>query len=540
VAPAAIDDTYRAASQDSRVQFLILHFTSEDFPTQWPDEKVVAARTPRYEGALPDAAWFQARLAQHGYGVPRTGALDLETRNVIAAFQMKYRPARFDGQPDAQTAAILDALTFPRAESMPALDDALAVIANDPQHRVASLSALAVRDGHIVYEHQFGPRFIGKPGVDAKPANARTLYRIASISKLVTAIGVMRLVEEGKLGLDEDVSAYLGWRLRNPHFPDAKITLRMLLTHTSSLRDGAFYFWPANVAIKDVLLPGGAQYGEGLMWARDHPPGNYFTYCNLNSGVIATIMERVTGERFDRLIKRLVLDPLGMRGGFNPADFTGEELADIATLYCKCTERDNVEKWDPAGPWNPQVDDYSTRRPEVRADEKYVPGTNGTVFGPQGNLRVSAADLAKVLLMMMNGGEYEGRRLLAPTTVDEMLTIQWRYDPASPNGDHSDGKRQRLYNAWGLGVQVFLGETGPFAGDKVVMTHDFDAAGHLGDAYGLTSALLFDRERRTGMIFLIGGTAFDPATYPGEHSALYRHEELILDAIYRDAIETPP
>jgi hypothetical protein len=117
-------------------------------------------------------------------------------------------------------------------------------------------------------------------------------------------------------------------------------------------------------------------------------------------------------------------------------------------------------------------------------------------------------------------------------TVDQMLTIQWRYDPAAPNSI-SDGKRQRLYNAWGLGVQP--GRDGSFAGDKVVMTNDFDAAGHLGD--GLTSALLFDRDRRTGVIFFIGGTAFDPAM-AGEHSALYRHEELILDALYRGTIET--
>jgi len=435
-------------------------------------------------------------------------------------------------------AALILGATLSGCATTPSLDDELATIASDPQHRLASLSVLAVRDGRVVYERQFGERFIASATDAAKPADAKTMYRIASVSKLVTAIGVMRLVEERKLALDEDVSTYLGWRLRNPHFPEAKITLRMLLTHTSSLRDGAFYFWPAKIAIKDVLVPGGAQYGEGLMWAHDHAPGGYFTYCNLNSGVIATIMERVTGERFDRLMKGLVLGPLGMRGGFNPADFTGEELANVATLYCKCTERDNVEKWDPSGAWNPQVDDYSMRRPEVRANDEFVPGTNGTVFGPQGNLRVSAADLAKVLLMLVNGGEYEGRRLLASATVDQMLTIQWRYDPASPNGDHSDGKRQRLYNAWGLGVQIFLGETGPFAGDKVVMTNDFDAAGHLGDAYGLTSALLFDRDRRAGMIFFIGGTAFDPATWPGEHSALYRHEELILDALYRGAIET--
>jgi N-acetylmuramoyl-L-alanine amidase len=77
----------------------------------WPDAAAVAAKTAGYEQALPDVAWFQAKLAEHGFEVPRTGALDEPTRKVVAAFQMKYRPERYDGQPDAETAAILAVLT---------------------------------------------------------------------------------------------------------------------------------------------------------------------------------------------------------------------------------------------------------------------------------------------------------------------------------------------------------------------------------------------------------------------------------------------
>jgi N-acetylmuramoyl-L-alanine amidase len=77
----------------------------------WPDAARVAALRPAYELALPDVAWFQQRLARHGYEVPRHGTLDTATRNVVAAFQMKYRPRRYDGEPDAETAAVLAALT---------------------------------------------------------------------------------------------------------------------------------------------------------------------------------------------------------------------------------------------------------------------------------------------------------------------------------------------------------------------------------------------------------------------------------------------
>lgn len=80
----------------------------------WPDAAQVAAVQPGYEASLPEVSWFQSKLAEHGYAVPQNAALDTETRNVIAAFQMKYRPAKCDGSPDAETAALLEVLTRPK------------------------------------------------------------------------------------------------------------------------------------------------------------------------------------------------------------------------------------------------------------------------------------------------------------------------------------------------------------------------------------------------------------------------------------------
>ena len=79
----------------------------------WPKAETVTARMPGFERELPDVAWFQDMLAKHGYAVPQNGELDAATVNVLRAFQMKYRPARFDGMPDAETAALLDALVNP-------------------------------------------------------------------------------------------------------------------------------------------------------------------------------------------------------------------------------------------------------------------------------------------------------------------------------------------------------------------------------------------------------------------------------------------
>jgi len=414
------------------------------------------------------------------------------------------------------------------------LDSAIEAIANDSQHPLASLSVLAIKNGEVVYTRQTGHRYIDP--VDpaySKPANTRTLYRVASISKLVTALGVMKLVEDGKLDLDADVSVWLGYALRNPHFPDAVITLRLLMSHTSSLRDAAGYNFTYTLPLREVLLPGGAQYGVGAAWAADHGPG-YFSYVNLNWGVIGTIMERATGERFDRLMQRLILAPLGMHGGFDPTEFSSEDLANLATLYRKRIEVDGKEVWRPAGPWVAQTDDYSGAAPAPRAGADYVIGTNGTVFGPQGSLRASAEDLGKIMLMLMQRGRYGERLILQPASIATMFAPQWRIDGSGGNGENYRG----FFNAWGLGIQHVLDISGAGWGDRQVADGSFAGKGHTGDAWGLTSAFTLDFAQKDGMIFLVGGPGFDPETRRGLYSGKYRYEELILDALYRHALRT--
>ena len=77
----------------------------------WPDANLVAAKKAGYDQQLPDVAWFQQKLDQHGFAVPRNGQLDKRTQDTLSAFQMKYRQSLFDGVPDAETAALLDVLT---------------------------------------------------------------------------------------------------------------------------------------------------------------------------------------------------------------------------------------------------------------------------------------------------------------------------------------------------------------------------------------------------------------------------------------------
>jgi len=393
------------------------------------------------------------------------------------------------------------------------LDAELAAIARDPGCELVSLAVLAIRHGQVNYAAGFGRRTIGRDGLPDQPAGPDTLFRIASVSKLVTTLGLMRLLEDGKVALDADVSDALGFTLRNPYFPAQPITLRHLLTHTSSLRDEGGYSWGADVALKDVL-------GADAMFATHAGPGAYFTYCNLGWGVIGTLMERLTGERFDRLMRRLILDPLGLQAGYHPAGLPPAALANLATLYRKRTV--DTEVWDPAGPWIAQTDDYSTTPPAPV--DGYIIGTNATPFSPTGGLRIGARDLGVIMRMLMN----DGQGLLKPATLALMFGRQWTYD--GRNGDTADG----LFHAWGLGNAQF-----PDApGTRLVESGGFPAVGHLGDAYGLLSVFAADLKRRNGMIVLIGGTSTDPfaPANKGRYSSLARCQERILTALYQHAI----
>ena len=412
------------------------------------------------------------------------------------------------------------------------LDRELAAIVSDASCPLASLSVIAVRDGEVVYERGFGRRVIDAAGHGDKPADARTLYRIASISKLVTTLGVMKLVEDGRLSLDQDIGSYLGYPVRNPHFPGAAITMRMLLTHTSSLRDDAGYF-SVNGALRDFLVPGGSRYGDGAMWSREHAPGAWFSYANLPWGVAATVMEKVTGKRFDHLMRELVLDPMGLTGGYNPADLSRTSIVNLATLYRKATAGDE-QVWNPDGPWVAQTDDYSSTAPVSRARDDYIAGTNGTLFGPQGGLRASIGDLGRIMRMLIGGGEIDGRRVLAKASVDAMLARQWTRAPG--NGEADYGSHRGRFNAWGLGNQHFLDVSGPDFGDRLVEDARYPASGHLGDAYGLMGTLAFDRTSRSGLAFLAGGTGCDPEKQRGKYSAGARFEERIVTALHRRAI----
>jgi CubicO group peptidase (beta-lactamase class C family) len=319
--------------------------------------------------------------------------------------------------------------------------------------------------------------------------------RVASISKLVVALGVMRMVEAGRLDLDRDVSHWLGWSLRNPAFPDAPVTLRHLLSHRAGLIDPDEYRVPLGDRLQDVVT-------RPALWDAAHRPGSYFRYANVAFPVIASVMEQASGERFDRLMHRLVLAPLNLDACYNWSTCSDAKIARHVVLYRSTGEV--------------ALDDLHGRRPAcpvIAAQgcdlDAYRLGENGALFSPQGGLRASMRDLAVIGGMLLrNDGRFLKRR-----SIREIERAIWRFDGS--NGDTSGG----FYCQYGLAVTTLPTATSGCAddlfGDRRTRT------GHAGEAYGLRSGLWIDRRAGTGVAF------FATATPPDSRgrSAFSREEE---------------
>jgi CubicO group peptidase (beta-lactamase class C family) len=242
------------------------------------------------------------------------------------------------------------------------------------------------------------------------------------------------------------------------------------------------------------------------------------------------------------LMQRILFAPLGVTATFDPAQLPQSDLSRVATLYRKRSEVNGKEVWNPSGPWVAQVDDFSASPPKPRGTDAYRVGTNGSLYGPQGGVRISANDLARMMQMLMNEGELDGRRVLSKSAVKQLLAEQWRYDKTAfagkGNRAEDDEGEGGLFNAWALGPQTFLDVSGKARGDRIVEGGGFTGVGHLGNAYGLTSAFIFDPKTKNGLIFLVGGVGSDPEKAKGEYSAFYRYEERILTALYRGALKS--
>lgn len=317
------------------------------------------------------------------------------------------------------------------------------------EYDAVGLSVAVVKQNKIVYTHSFGLKDIALD----QPLKPKNIFRIASISKSFSATAIMQLVDAGKLSLDDDVSKLIGFAVRNPKYPDVVITLRMLLSHTSSINDSQGYFK------LDVINP--AVNPDFAACYSDYAPGEGYRYCNLNFNMVGTLLERLSGERFDQYIVRHILQPMHLYGGYC-IDSLDNSL--FATLY----EYDSATQ-----KYNAAADAYNPRRDEIR---NYKLGYSTPIFSPTGGMKISARDLAVYMQMHMNMGVFNEKHIISPFSAEQMQT--------PVNRDQTYG--------------LALMKTDTFLPGKILI-------GHTGLAYGLHSAMFFSPQEKFGMVLITNG-----------------------------------
>ena len=361
------------------------------------------------------------------------------------------------------------------------------------RNNIVGLSAAVFQDNRIIWSKGYGYADL-RAGREATP---ETVYRIASISKTITATALMQLYDQGKFQLDDDISSYLGYVVRNPRYPNIKITFRQLLTHTSSIIDEGTYNRVVEetpgllkeIDIRTFLVPGGKYYSPENF--ADYSPGTGFTYSNLSFNLIGSLVEVISRERFDRYTIRHIFAPLQMDASFDPADIQNWE--NFAVLY-KFDQGKEI--------FVPSRDDYRGEKPKRLVVTAPLGSALG--WGPTGAARMSVLDLSKFMLAHMNSGIYNYVRILEKNTADLMHQIQWW-------GYGLEG----LYKLKGLGFHIT---------DDLVLGQRL--IGHPGEAEGLVGDAYFDPDNKFGFVFLMNGGIW------GSAKPIYEIETAIANILY--------
>ena len=317
------------------------------------------------------------------------------------------------------------------------------------QFSMVGASVAVVKHGEIIYTHSFGMKDVASN----TPLSDNDIFRIASISKSFSATSIMQLVEAKKLSLDDDIADLVGFKVRNPAFPQTVITLRMVMSHTSSINDSQGYF------TLDAINPD--KNSNAAKCYNSYEPGKGYQYCNLNYNMVGTIIEKRSGQRFDQYVKHHVLDPLKLYAGYCVDSL---DKAKFTTLY---EFNSKTLQFTPA----PLA--YNPRSEEIKS---YVAGYSTPIFSPTGGMKISATDLAKYMMMHMNYGKYKGGRIISKKSAKTMQT------PVA----EKDG--------YGLAImtrdQLIPGEV---------------MKGHTGSAYGLYSAMFFEPDKKFGIVVITNG-----------------------------------
>ena len=350
-------------------------------------------------------------------------------------------------------ALLILAIVFPApaAETMPGAEEADAFFAA-LFNRAQAVNGIVLigRDETPFYQYAHG--WANKKS--GLRVDEKTVFKVASVTKMVSAVGLMKLSEQGALGLDDPLADLLHPGLFNPAFPETPVTARQLLSHTSS------------------LLPS-APYAPSPRWESDEKrssyfskqrPGTAYVYVNLDGGLIGCLIERLSGLSVNTYMQKNVFAPLGIN-----AAYAAPLLPDGA--YLSGTYTESGETYISAARYLEQDAAY-----EDTCDP--LSHTSATV----GSLYISGEGLLKIAMMLSGGGALDGVKILEGATVAAMRMEQNKIPQTSVTGK----------SPYGLGLYRLE------SGEETWW-------GHQGRWKGMLCDVFFERESHTAVVFIMNG-----------------------------------
>lgn len=326
------------------------------------------------------------------------------------------------------------------------------------KNRMPGLAFATVRNDSIILMEAKGYANV-KDNILFTP---QTRFEVASISKTIIATAIMQLYEKGKINLGSDINQYLPFKVVNPHFPNDIITVKMLMTHTSSISElnldyglivmYGYQDYPQSIStfLHDYLLKGGQYFTKQSF--SNNKPGINFEYSNVGATLLALIVEHVSNTDYSSYCKQNIFEPLGMHR---------------STFFYNETPRNEI-----AIPYT-DVNNLNPDKPFASYPHY-----------PAGHLMTSIEDLSKFLSAYIMGGNFNGYQLLEPETIEEILSI-----------NHKAGNTTDIGLIW----------------------YNYTKAntvfwGHNGGMSGISTEMRFDPISKTGIIVFINRSECYPET----------------------------
>ena len=347
---------------------------------------------------------------------------------------------------------------------------------------IPGLAVSVIRNGEVILLEGYGFANVK----EQKKVEINTPFNIASISKPILGIALLKLVDQKKLDLDQDINSYLPFRIVNPKNSVNKITVRQLATHTSGIND---YYDPETFAInkdseislskyiKKLLTPEGTLYNHGEFF-KNAPAGSERDYSNLGAAVAGLVLESITGESLADFCSREIFQPLKMENtGWTLAEF---DLDKLATRY---NVRQCVPFFNLCSDANKPISNYLISKlfnPPFKNKSFIEYPQYGDPLYPAGGINTSINDLTILIKTLFNKGKKDDYSLLPEEYFNEMFKLQL---PGSLS------TRQRFF--W--------------------RDNEDGLIGHSGSDAGVFTSAYFDLEKQNAVIILINRDV-DPLT----------------------------